>query len=784
MILKTSRGTMSVTTLTLRGLMLAAALLMTLVAGRALAQTYAFNAVQIEGNQRVADSTILSFAGISRGEAISADQLNAAGQKIRDSGLFESVDVQAQGNTLAITVVEFPTINQVAVEGNRKLNDAEFLPILESQSRKIYSPATVERDVATIAGLYASKGRINASVTPRIIRQSDNRVDLVFEVEESGVTEVQRITFVGNRSFTDRRLRGVLETKQAGLLRSIITRDTYSAERINFDKQVLTDFYQSRGYADFTLQNVDVTLTRERDAYLITYNIREGQRFSFGNVSASSDLPEVNVPAYQRALTTRTGMTYSPGQVDRDIARLERLAIQQGLTFVAVEPVITRNDRDLSLNVDYKLVRGPRIFVERIDIEGNSTTLDRVVRNQFRTVEGDPFNPREIRQAADRIRALGFFTTTDVNAREGTTPEQVIIDVNVEEAPTGSLSFGANYNTDNGVGLVAAFKEANFLGRGQSLSFEISTATSNQVISFGFSEPNFLGRDLRAGVDFSYRTTDNQNADYDTENFRFAPSLTFPVSESGRLTTYTALSYDDLTGADGDNVSPFIKEEAALDAVVTGSVGYNYSFDNRRTGLDPTSGYVFRFGQEFGFGDTRFIKTTALAAAETKVLNEGVTLRATIEGGHLAYQDGFSRVTDRFFLNGNTFRGFDANGVGPRDYQTTTVDGETVTTVDDALGGNSFAVARLEAEFPLGLPEEYGITGGAFVDYGSVWDVGRTAPAGTDILYNGFTPRATAGLSIFWTTPLGPLRFNFTEPLKAEKFDQTKAFDVTISTQF
>lgn len=767
---------------TARGLTLATALAVGLVVYPALAQDFAFETVQISGNQRVAENTILTFAGISRGEAISADQLNTAGQKIRASGLFESVDVAAQGNTLVIDVVEFPTVNQISIEGNRRLRDAEFLPLLETQPRKIYSPAVVERDVAAITALYARNGRINASVTPRIIRLQDNRVNLVFEVQESGVTEVQRISFVGNRSFSDRRLRGILETKQAGLLRAIISRDTYSEERINFDKQVLMDFYQSRGYADFTLQNVDVTLTRERDAYLITYNIQEGQQFTFGNVSASSTLPEVDVASYQAALTTRTGSTYSPGQIDRDIARLERLAIRQGLTFVAVEPQITRNDRDLSLNVDYRLVRGPRIFVERIDIEGNSTTLDRVVRNQFRSVEGDPFNPREIRESADRIRALGFFTTAEVEAREGSRPDQVIIDVDVEEAPTGSLSFGANYNTDDGVGLIASFREANFLGRGQSLSFQVSTAEANRVFSFSFAEPRFLGRDLRAGIDLSYRTTDNNNADYDTENFRISPSLTFPVSESGRITTYTALSFDDLSGLeDSTEISPFIQEEAALDGVYTASLGYTYSFDNRRTGLDPSAGFVFRFGQEFGFGDTQFIKTTALAAAEKKVLNEDVTLRATLEGGHLAYQDGFSRVTDRFFLSGNTFRGFESNGVGPRDYQT---DADGNETINDALGGNTYAVARLEAEFPLGLPEEYGITGGLFADYGSVWNVGRDGPGGTDIFYNDFTPRATAGFSIFWTTPLGPLRFNFTEPLMAEDLDETQAFDVTISTSF
>ncbi|RYH03421.1 outer membrane protein assembly factor BamA [Salipiger sp. IMCC34102] len=747
-----------------------------LAAGVAAAQSFTFTGAEISGNQRVADSTILSFTGLTRGETVDAGAVNAAAQGVRDSGLFETVNVSARGNTLVIDVAEYPTISQIAIDGNRRLRDAEFLPLLESQPRRIYSPAIVDRDVAAITEVYARNGRINASVTPRVIRLSENRVNLVFEVQESGVTEVQRISFVGNRSFSDRRLRGVLETKEAGLLRAIISRDTFSEERIAFDRQVLTDFYQSRGYADFTVQNIDVGLTRERDAYLITYNVQEGQQFTFGNVSASSTLPEIDTALFQAALTTRPGSTYNPAQVDRDIARLERLAIQQGLTFVAVEPRITRNDRDLSLNVEYALVRGPRIFVERIDIEGNTTTLDRVVRNQFRTAEGDPFNPREIRQAADRIRALGFFANAEVDAREGSRPDQVIIDVNVEEAPTGSLSFGANYNTDNGIGFLASFREQNFLGRGQALSFQFSTASTNKVFDFTFQEPNFLGRDLGAGLALSYRTTDNQNADYDTENFRFSPSLSFPVSENGRLRTFAAVSYDDLTGLeDATTISPIIREEAALDGVQTYSLGYAYSFDNRRTGLDPTTGYVIRFGQEFGFGDTQFIKTSALAAAETRILNDDVTLRATIEGGHLSYQDGFSRVTDRYFLNGNTLRGFDANGVGPRDV-------DPANGINDALGGNSFAVVRLETEFPLPVPEEYGLSGGAFIDYGSVWDIGRS---GRDtVLYDEFTPRATAGLALFWTTPLGPLRFNFTDALKAEEFDEVRNFDLTISTEF
>ncbi len=747
----------------------------TIFASQSSAQSFTFNTVQIDGNQRVEDGTILSFAGISRGATISAGEMNDAAQRIRNSGLFESVDVTPRGGTLVIAVVERPTINQINVEGNTKIRDAQLLAVVQSQSRRVYSPEQAERDTAAISEVYASKGRVNAIVRPRLIARSNNRVDLIFEVVEAGVTEIERISFVGNRTYSENRLRRVLETKQAGILRSIISRDTFVEDRIAFDRRALTDFYQSRGYVDFQVQNVDVSLTRERDAYLVTFNVQEGQQFRIGDVSVTSDIPEADAAVFRAEMRLRPGVVYSPSLIETEIARLERLALRMGINFLQVDPRITRDDRGLLLNLEFALVRGERIFVERIDIEGNNTTLDRIVRNQFRTVEGDPFNPREIRESAERIRALGFFGNADVQAREGSTPNQIIVDVNVEEANTGSLSFGANYNSDTGFGLLGSFRQSNFMGRGQKLNVQLSTAETNRVLSFSFEEPQFLGRDLGFGLDFDYRVTDNENATYDTETFRFKPSLTFPVSENGRLQVFYAYDYTDLSDVSATSSDLIKADEGGVGA---SSVGYVYSFDSRRSGLDPNTGVVLRFGQEFGFGDAQYIKSTGLAAVETKVMNEEVTLRATLEGGYLDYSKGQSRITDRFFLGSRLMRGFEAGGVGPRDFD----DSDPDAIINDALGGNVYAVARLEAEFPIGLPSEYGISGGAFVDYGSVWDIGRAAP-GT-VLYNEFTPRTVAGVSLFWNTPIGPLRFNFSEVLDGQEYDTPKNFDVTISTSF
>jgi len=733
-----------------------------------------FSTIEVIGNQRIEAATIRTYAGIERGESVSEGELNAAYQRILGSGLFETVDLTPQGSSLVITVREYPTINQISIEGNRRLKDENLLPIIQSQPRRVYSPTIAELDADSITAAYGQLGRYATTVDPRIIRRDDNRVDLIFEVSESRVIEIDRLSFVGNRAYSDRRLRRVLETKQAGLLRGLVKSDTFIADRIEFDKQVLRDFYLSRGYIDFETLSVNSELARGRDAFFVTFTVREGQPFEFGEITVTSDLEEVDPDEYFEAIRIRPGVTYSPTLVENTIARLERLALRNSLNFVRVEPRITRNDRELTLDVEFNLSRGPRVFVERIDIEGNSTTLDRVIRNQFRIVEGDPFNPREIRESASRIRALGFFRNSEVEAREGTSEDQVIVDVNVEEAPTGTLSFGASFSSDIGVAVAVGFSERNFLGRGQRLSFNVNTASDSAQANIGFVEPALLGRDLSFGLNLGYSTTDNENARYNTKTISFSPSLNFPVSENGRVTLRYGISSEELFGLDSAASSAILLAEAGTE--VTSFVGYSYSYDTRRTGLNPNAGIIFQFGQNFAGlgGDAKYIQTTALLGAEADVLREEVTLRATLEGGALNMISGNSRITDRFFLSSRRMRGFDANGIGPRDL---------TATNQDALGGNFFAVARFEADFPLGIPEEYGITGGVFFDVGSLWGLDNTA--GTlGPVDDSANLRAVVGFSVFWDTVLGPLRFNFSNALKSETYDEERSFDLTVSTSF
>ena len=754
------------------------------------ASAYVFNQVRIEGSQRIEPETILSYANIARGREVSAGQLNDAQQRLQNAGLFDTVELIPQGGTLVIRVSEYPTVNIINFEGNRRLKDDRLAEMIQSKSRHVYSPATAEQDARTIAQAYAVDGRLAARVTPRIIRRDANRVDLVFEIKEGAVTEIERIGFTGNRAFSDRKLRQVLQTKQAGWLRTFISADTFNPDRLPLDEKLLTDFYRARGYADFRVQAVSPEVARERDASYVTFNIYEGPRYVFGRVDVVSEVSGLDVAEFRALNRVKPGQVYNPQSLDASIARMEGLATARGLDFVAVEPRITRNPGTGTLDLVLALVRGPRVFVERIDIEGNTTTLDQVIRRQFRTVEGDPFNPREIRNAAERIRALGYFADASVDSRRGSSDQQVIVDVNVEEQPTGTLTLGASYGVNAGVGLNIGISEDNFLGRGQTIGFSIMTTNSSRNASIDFGEPAFLGRDIGFRFSAWKRTTDQDNVKFNTDTAGMMTALDFPISENGRISLRYRLSRSAMTdvkpmapdpNCTGSNCpavtgsSPILVREAEMGRKVTSSLGYEYSYDSRRERIDPRTAWKLRIGQDFGGlgGDVKSITTSLYAGVESTAWREEIRLLAELEAGAVHMRgDDVSRYIDRY--PGSQVRGFEPSGYGPRDLGAPN---------RDALGGNYFWVARAEAQFPLGLPEEYGILGGLFADVGSVWDLGDVAGAGGPV-DDSMKVRAAVGASVFWDTPIGPLRFNFTKAVRKEDYDETQNFDMTITTRF
>jgi len=755
-----------------------AALSLSVLPDVAKAQSFTINSFDVEGNRRIETGTIIARTGIQPGQTVTAGELNDAYQRLLDSGVFETVEITPRGSTLVIEVAEYPTINQISIEGNTRINDDVLTEVIESQPRRVFTPQVAESDADLIAEVYSSQGRVSATVIPRIIRRNDNRVDLVFEVSEGTTIEVERVSFVGNRAFSDRRLRRVLETKQATFLRTFFRNDTFIADRIEFDKQVIRDFYLSRGYIDFRVNSANVEFTRERDAFFLVMNVTEGQKFSFGKITTVSEIPGVDAAEYQAALKIKPGVTYSPTLIENSIARQERLAVRQGVDFLRVEPRVTRNPRDLTLDVEFVLSKGPRIFVERIDIEGNTTTLDRVIRRQFDTVEGDPFNPREIRQAAERISALGYFARSEVEPREGSSPSQVILDVDVEEQPTGSLSLGGSYSASDGFGIAVGLEERNFLGRGQTLGVTISTAQDAEQYTLNFAEPYLLGRRLRFDVGLGLASTNSSFASYDTDRLFFFPQLSYRIGELSALRLRYGWERSEMTQQGDQDNGAVIASEIAQGERTTSSLGVSYIYDSRLGGLNPNAGVFLELGLDAAGlgGDNQYFKTTARGIAQTRVLSEEVVLRATFEAGALHWRgDDFSRTIDRFLLGPSTFRGFEPSGIGPRDLS----NGQ-----DDAIGGNYYWVASVETDFPLGLPEELGLRGGLFYDFGNLYNVSDVNTAGADIVGADGSIRHVIGVSVLWDTPFGPLRFNFSQALKKEEFDNEQSFDLTIQARF
>jgi outer membrane protein insertion porin family len=741
--------------------------------GTAQAADYTFNTVQVVGLEHIEQGTVLSYAGIAKGKTLSDADLNDAYQRINASGLFQSVVLEPVGHKLVIKVKEFPLVDVINFEGNKMIKSADLAKIIKSQSRRVYSPSQAEADAAAITEAYRTTKRYGVIVTPKIIPRPNNRVDLAFDIKEGRATYVDRLSFIGNHDFSQRRLRQVMATKQVGLFAGLISGNSYRADRLDQDKQALSDFYQSRGYIDFRILDATSQLQRNRKGFFLTFSIHEGQPYTIASTSVTTDLKDINAQDFTRFVKISHGQTYSPTAIENAVTRIENEAARRGLNFIRAVPKVTRDDHNLSVSVDFQIERGPKVFVERIDIQGNATTQDRVIRRQFRTAEGDPLNPREIKAASDRIKALGYFKDAQVTTKQGDAPDQAIVNVNVTEQPTGSLSFGGTYGINTGFGLLVSYGEQNFLGRGQTLNANINTTKANASSDFTFIEPALLGRDLRFSLSGQYTISTHSYANYDTRIASLSPGLEFPVSTLGRLGINYRIADAKMSNVDS-TASAIIKREAG--SRTASSVGYSYSWDLNRDGLSPVTDLRFVFSQDFAGlgGQSKYIKTVAQVTAETKVLREEVTLRGQLEGGALSMLGGqSSTATDRYFLNGKMI-GFNPNGLGPRD----------LTAVgQDALGGTMYAVAKLESEFPLGFPAEYGINGGVFLNAGSVWGLSDTAGT-AGAVDDKFHLRATTGVSIFWNTVIGPLRFDFAKPLIKESYDRPMFFNFTIASKF
>jgi outer membrane protein insertion porin family len=746
--------------------------------------------IRVLGTQRIEPETVRSYLQIQPGEPWDAEKLDASLKALFATGLFADVNLSREGNVLVVKVVENPIINRIAFEGNHKLDDKELNAVIQERPRVVYTRSRVQADVKRILDLYREHGRFGATVEPKVIQLSENRVDLVFEINEGEYTGIRSVNFVGNNAFTESRLRGVIATKESRWYRFLSTNDSYDPDRLTYDRELLRRFYLTEGYADFRIVSAVAELTPERSGFIITFTLDEGERYRFGKVAVNIKLKGLPASQVMPLLTVHSGDWYNAQEVENSISALTNAVGTRGYAFVEVKPDITRNRKDHTVDITFNVQEGPRVYVERIDIVGNVRTLDKVIRREFQLVEGDAFNTEKMQRSQQRIKNLGFFKKVEVTNAPGSTPDRTVVTVEVEEQSTGELSLGLGFSTSDGPLADINIRERNFLGRGQDLQVGGVVSFRSQQVQLSFTEPYFLDKNIAAGFDiFEIKTSPTASffggitPPYQQFSYGGALRAGYQITENLRQTLkYTARS-DTIENIQSD-ASLFIALQQGTH--LTSSIGQVLLYDRRDDRLNPTSGYFASLGNDFagvGFG-VDYVRSKVNFGYYYSVAPEWV-LSLTGEAGDIFGWNGQQvLLQDRFFVGGDNLRGFADAGIGPRD----SLDG-------DALGGQKYWVGSVSLGVPLGLPRELGITGRVFSDFGTLYQLEPTTLTLTPAQLattGGVTPqifqspaiRLSTGVGVTWVSPVGPVRLDVAYPIRKESFDKTQFFRVSFGTKF
>ena len=729
--------------------------------------------IGVRGNQRIEVTTVRSYITVGVGDPFDEGALDQSLKNLYASGLFEDVTLKREGDRLQIDVVENPIINRIAFEGNLRLDDQTLEPEVQLRPRVVYTRSRVQNAVSRILELYRRNGRYAATVDPKIISLPENRVDLVFEINEGPLTEVGRILFIGNEAFSDSTLRSIIQTKEATWWRFLTSSDTYDPDRLAFDQELLRRHYLARGYVDFNVRSALAELTPGGKTFVVTFTLDEGQQYEIGEVKIDSRLRDLKSEQLQALLETKPDEIYNADDVEDSISALTDEIGKLGYAFVDIDPELEKRPDEQTIDLTYVINEGSRVYIERIDVIGNVRTLDEVVRREFRLSEGDAFNTALLRRSRQRIQNLGYFEKVDLRTLPGSAPDKTRIEIEVTEKSTGELSFGAGYSTSDGALGDVRLTERNLLGTGRSLTANFRLSQRRQEIDFSLTEPYFLDTDVTAGFDAFRTETDFQDeSSFDQTTTGGALRASYPLTEHLRHGLKFTVRQDEIRDVDSD-ASEFIQAEEGKDLSIL--LGQTLTYDRRDTRFLPTEGYLLRLQQEIAGlgGDAQYLKHE-LVGSYYYPFTPSWVLNLSARGGYIfGYGGEDVRLFDRFFLGGSSLRGFRFAGVGPRD-------GDT----DDALGGNTLATATAELRFPLGLPEELRMFGRAFVEGGTLTDLDVPDGVSDDDLLDSGSLRASTGIGLSWLSPLGPISIDFSEAILKEDEDNTESFRVSFGTRF
>ena len=724
--------------------------------------------IVIEGTQRIEPDTVRSYMLIREGDPYDPVRVDRSLKSLFATGLFADVSLERRGNALVVIVIENPIINRIAFEGNRQIDDEDLEAEVQLRPRVIYTRQKVLADVQRVLTLYRRSGRFAATVVPKVIQLPQNRVDLVFEISEGDQTEIQKIRFVGNRAFSDGRLREVIRTRETRWYRIFTTDDRYDPDRLTLDRELLRRFYLGQGYADFRVMSALAELTPDRQDFFITFTVEEGERYRFGDVDVDIGLRDLTPGAITEAIEIEPQDWYNADAVEGTVDELTELVGTLGFAFVEVRPRINRNRVDRTIDVTFEVNEGPRVFVERIEILGNTRTVDKVIRREFRLVEGDAFNSSKLARSRQRIQNLGFFETVNVEQVPGTEPDKTIVQVEVEEKSTGSLTIGAGFSSTQGPLGDITIRERNLLGHGYDLRLSGTLAARRSQIDLSLTDPYFLGREISAGGDiFVIREDLQDTSSFDLDLAGFALRGSYPLSEQLRQGWKYTFERRNITDVD-DDASRFIQDSEGESTL--SQVSHSLTYDVRDSRFSPTEGYFVRLSNDLaGLGGSKRFVRNELNGATYYSVAEGWVVELSGSAGHILGLGEDIDIDDRFFVGGNDVRGFSRGGVGPRDVAT-----------DDALGGEWKYTGSVQLSFPIEAPAEIPLAGRVFTDFGSSGGIDASGP---DIEDTG-SFRASSGVGVSWLSPFGTIGIDAAFPWLKEDFDDTENFRVNFGTRF
>jgi outer membrane protein insertion porin family len=725
--------------------------------------------IRVDGSERVEPATVLSYMDLKVGDEITREGLDASLKSLFATGLFADVTLSQEGDVIVVSVIENPVINEIAFEGNDKIEDDELLGEIQLRPRQVFTRTKVQADVSRLYQVYRRNGRFSVNIEPKVIRLDQNRVNLVFEIEESGVTTVKKISFVGNEHFDDDRLRTEISTKEDAWYRFLTSDDRYDPDRLAYDQEQLRKFYLAQGYADFRLLSAVAELSSDREHFFITFTVEEGDRYKVGTTKIDSKLRNFDANVLNDQITLKSGDWYDADMVQEIVDGMTNELGDLQYAFVTVRPDVQRSREAKTVDITFQINETPRVFVERINVTGNVRTQDKVLRREMLMVEGDPFNKSKLARSEQNIRDLDYFETVNVEAKQGTAPDKTVIDIGVAEKSTGELSVGAGFSTSDGPLADFRIRERNLLGKGQDLLFATTIAGKRTEFDVSFTEPHFLDRDLSAGFDLFHITRDLQDeSSFDQRRTGGGVRFGYPLSERWRQTWKYRFENNEITDVKSD-ASRFVRDQEGKRS--TSAINQRLEYDSRDSKLFPTEGWLAWFDAEVAGlgGDAQYVSGRTGASYFYPLADRWI-INALFETGAIqGYGDEDVEINERFFIGGSSLRGFEKAGIGPRDDIT-----------DDALGGNFFYRGTVETSFPIGLPEDMGILGHGFTDFGSLWDLDDDGPEVLDEA----SIRASVGLGLSWRSPFGPVRVDVAAPIVKEDFDEKEIFRFNFGTRF